>query len=116
MVFSQRFQPRDSRSTSRRSCIYHASAKIDVFTSELDATQEVEMLNGEMLTVTKTNTTVTVATTAGQTATVITADLEGSNGVVYIIDGVLVPSSIGVSVIDLSANYSTLLSLITRAG
>jgi transforming growth factor-beta-induced protein len=49
-------------------------------------------------------------------ATVTMADVVGTNGVVHIIDGVLVPSSIGASVIDLGSNYSTLLSLVTRAG
>jgi transforming growth factor-beta-induced protein len=96
--------------------LYHVYAGGAVLSSAFAATQEVEMLNGELLTVNKTDTAVTVTTTRGQTATVIMADLDGSNGVVHIIDGVLVPSSIGATVIDLGASYSTLLSLITIVG
>jgi len=96
--------------------LYHVYADAAVTSTALAATQDITMMNGEMLTVIKTGTAVTVTTTAGQTATVTMADVEGSNGVVHIIDGVLVPSSIGSSVIDLAAaDYSTLLSLITRA-
>jgi transforming growth factor-beta-induced protein len=95
---------------------YHVFLGGALLSSDLAATQNITMLNREMLTVTKTDTTVTVTTANEQTVTVITADLEGTDGVVHIINGVLLPSSIGVSVIDLSSDYSTLLSLITRAG
>jgi transforming growth factor-beta-induced protein len=96
--------------------LYHIFADAIVLSSALAATQDITMLNGEVLTVAASDTGVTVTTTAGQTATVIMADLQGSNGVMHIIDGVLVPSSIGASVIDLGSDYSTLLSLVTRAG
>jgi uncharacterized surface protein with fasciclin (FAS1) repeats len=87
-----------------------------VLSSALAGTQDVEMFNGEMLTVSKTEFGVKVTTTEGQTADVVTADVEGSNGVVHIIDGVLLPSAISATVIDLGAKYSTLLTLITAAG
>jgi transforming growth factor-beta-induced protein len=96
--------------------LYHVFGDAAILSSALADTQDITMLNGEMLTVTKSNTTVTVTTTFGQSATVIMADVEGSNGVVHVIDGVLVPSSIMATVISLVANYSALLSLITRAG
>jgi transforming growth factor-beta-induced protein len=95
---------------------YHVYATAAVLSADLAATQNITMLNGEMLTVTKTDTTVTVTTTLGQMQTVIMADVQASNGVVHVIDGVLVPSSIMATIIDLGSDYSTLLSLITRAG
>jgi transforming growth factor-beta-induced protein len=96
--------------------LYHVFSGAAVLSTALGATQVSEMFNGETLTVTRTDTAVTVTTTKGQTQTVTRADGEGSNGVLHIIDGVLAPSSIGATVIDLGANYSTLLSLITSAG
>jgi transforming growth factor-beta-induced protein len=96
--------------------LFHVYADGAVLSSELGATQDITMLNGEILTVTRTDTTVTVTTADEQTVTVITADVEGSNGVVHIIDGVLIPRSIGASVYDLGSNYSTLLSLIATVG
>jgi transforming growth factor-beta-induced protein len=96
--------------------LYHVFSVDAVLSTELAATQDIEMFNGEMLTVTKTDTAVTVTTTKGQTANVVMKDVEGSNGVLHVIDGVLSPSSIGATVIDMRANYSTLLSLITNAG
>jgi transforming growth factor-beta-induced protein len=95
--------------------LYHALDGA-ILSSVLAGTQEIEMSNFEMLTVTKTEFGVLLTTTKGQTVTVTTADVEGSNGVVHIIDGVLLPSSIGDTILDLGANYSTLLSLITTAG
>jgi uncharacterized surface protein with fasciclin (FAS1) repeats len=77
---------------------YDVFADGAVLSSAPAATQDITMLDGEILTVTRTDTTVTVATTAGQTATVITIIVEGSNGAVHIIDGVLLPSSIGATV------------------
>jgi uncharacterized surface protein with fasciclin (FAS1) repeats len=48
------------------------------------------MLNGEILNVART-TAVTVTTTRTSNRYCYHADVEGSNGVVHIIDGVLVP-------------------------
>jgi transforming growth factor-beta-induced protein len=96
--------------------LYHVFADAAVLSTDLEATQDITMMNGEVLTVAASDTGVTVTTTSGQVATVTMADVVGTNGVVHIIDGVLVPSSIGASVIDLGSNYSTLLSLVTRAG
>jgi transforming growth factor-beta-induced protein len=95
--------------------LYHALDG-EYLSSALAGTQDDEMFNGEMLTVSKTGFGFTVTTTDGQTANVVTADVEASNGVVHIIDGVLLPSAIRATVIDLGAKYSTLLTLITTAG
>jgi uncharacterized surface protein with fasciclin (FAS1) repeats len=99
----------------KRVLLYHVFSDAAILSTALAASQNITMMNGEMLTVTKSDTTVTVTTTDGQMATVIMADVEGSNGVVHIIDGVLMPN-IMVTVIALDDNYSTLLSLIALAG
>jgi transforming growth factor-beta-induced protein len=96
--------------------LYHVYGSGAIESTALAPTQDIQMLNGEMLTVAVTATGVTVTTMKGQTATVIMADVVGSNGVAHVIDGVLLPSSIGDTVIVLGADYSTLLSLITLAG
>lgn len=96
--------------------LYHVYAEAAILSTALAATQDITMMNGEILTVAKSDTAVTVTTTTGQMQTVTTADVVGTNGVVHIINGVLLPSSIGMTVIDLGSVYSTLLSLVTRAG
>jgi transforming growth factor-beta-induced protein len=96
--------------------LYHVFTESAILSADLGAAQDITMLNGEALTVTKTGFGATVTTTSGQVVQIITADVEGSNGVVHIINGVLVPSSIGASVIDLGSDYSTLLSLIVTVG
>jgi uncharacterized surface protein with fasciclin (FAS1) repeats len=82
-----------------------------------ELTQRVVMATGETNTLNKSEMgNVTIVTAGGVTATVITADVVGFNGVVHIVDSVLVPSSIGATVITIdAAMYSTLLSLITLA-
>jgi transforming growth factor-beta-induced protein len=101
----------------REILLYHVFDDAAVLSSDLAETQEIEMANGEMLTVDRSALdVVTVTTTKEDTFTVTMADVTGSNGVVHIIDGVLVPSSIGATVIAIGAPYSTLLSLITLSG
>lgn len=60
-----------------------------VLSSDLDAEQDVETLQGENMNVVLDNETVTI----NGSVVVETADLAGSNGVVHIIDGVLLPPS-----------------------
>lgn len=55
-------------------------------------TQMVPTLAGEMLTVTRTGNNVTVTDKAGNTFNVIVADVAIENGVVHVIDGVLLPT------------------------
>jgi len=58
-----------------------------VLSGDLEASQTVETLNGDSVEITASNGTVEV----DGSAIVQTADLEGTNGVVHIIDGVLTP-------------------------
>jgi len=59
-----------------------------VLSSDLQAKQNVETLEGSMLTVTKEGSTVKVGS-----ATVGTADIACSNGVIHVIDEVLLPQN-----------------------
>ncbi|MFN3998374.1 fasciclin domain-containing protein [Algoriphagus sp.] len=54
--------------------------------------QQVPTLAGEMLTVTRTGNNVTVTDKAGNTFNVVAADVAIKNGVVHVIDGVLLPT------------------------
>jgi uncharacterized surface protein with fasciclin (FAS1) repeats len=58
-------------------------------TVELDG-QDAESLSGEMLTVASDGTTVSF-TTGASTVTVTAADIIGSNGVIHVIDKVIIP-------------------------
>jgi len=60
-------------------------------TAALDG-QEVETLSGEMLTISSDGSTVTF-TTGGRTVTVVNADIVGSNGVIHVLDSVIVPAA-----------------------
>jgi uncharacterized surface protein with fasciclin (FAS1) repeats len=55
-------------------------------------TQEVPTLAGEMLKVTRTGNNVTVTDKSGKTFNVVAADVAIKNGVVHVIDGVLLPT------------------------
>ncbi len=54
--------------------------------------QQVPTLAGELLTVTRSDNNVTVTDKAGNTFNVVVADVAISNGVVHVIDGVLLPT------------------------
>merc|ERR1712194_300954 len=60
---------------------YHVIAGTAVYVKDLKASQDVKTLQGQQLHITKTGSSVLV-----QNATVITADVSASNGVVHIID------------------------------
>jgi uncharacterized surface protein with fasciclin (FAS1) repeats len=60
-------------------------------TEALDG-QEVETLSGEMLTISSDGFTVSF-TTGGRTVTVLNADIVGSNGVIHVLDSVIIPAS-----------------------
>ncbi|WP_404349390.1 fasciclin domain-containing protein [Phycicoccus jejuensis] len=53
--------------------------------------QEVETVNGEKLTIGVDGDTVTLTDTSGGEVTVTQTDIEATNGVIHVIDGVLVP-------------------------
>ena len=52
----------------------------------------METANGDSLTIEVSDGTVTLTDNAGASYEVTTADLEGTNGVVHIINGVLMPN------------------------
>ncbi|MEO1647062.1 MAG: fasciclin domain-containing protein, partial [Chloroflexota bacterium] len=65
----------------------------EVFSDALEDGMEVETLNGATLTIGVTDEGVTVTDANGNVANVVTADVDASNGVVHVIDGVLLPPS-----------------------
>ena len=69
--------------------LYHVLGA-EVFAGDLAATQTVEMLNEQDVTITVENGTVSIEGD-GSTAVVTVADLAGTNGVIHIIDTVLIP-------------------------
>ncbi len=69
---------------------YHVVPTV-AFSGDLNATNTVPTLSGQSLTVNRSGNTVTVVDAAGNTATVIAADVEIQNGVVHVIDKVLLP-------------------------
>jgi uncharacterized surface protein with fasciclin (FAS1) repeats len=69
---------------------YHVVAG-EVLSSDLTDGQVIETVAGEPLTVNISGGTVTLTDLAGQTATVTTADVAASNGVIHVIDTVLLP-------------------------
>jgi uncharacterized surface protein with fasciclin (FAS1) repeats len=69
---------------------YHVVAG-DITSDKLSDGQVVETVNGEKLTVNVRDGKVTITDAKGGTATVVTADVDASNGVVHVIDAVLLP-------------------------
>ncbi len=70
---------------------YHVLAA-NVESGDLEASQTVIMLNDQDVTITVSGNVVTVEDANGDTAEVIVADLIGTNGVIHIIDAVLIPT------------------------
>jgi transforming growth factor-beta-induced protein len=89
---------------------YHVLAGASVLSGNLEEAQTVETFGEEEIYVTVENGTVTI----NNSATVTTADVEGSNGVVHIIDGVLLPNAFTpvTGIVAKNYNLSTLLSLV----
>ncbi|MEO0855280.1 MAG: fasciclin domain-containing protein [Bacteroidota bacterium] len=70
---------------------YHV-LPMEAMSEGISGTLELETVNGATITVTKADDgTVTVTDAGGNTATVVTADVDASNGVVHVIDAVLMP-------------------------
>ena len=63
-----------------------------VLSTDLAAFQTVETLNGDSLLIEVADETVSITDKKGNTYEVINSDLVGTNGVVHIINGVLIPS------------------------
>ena len=80
-----------AESDGRGILTYHVLAA-EVLSGEISP-GTVETVNGAELDIDISNGTVTLTDQTGNTVTVTTADLQGTNGVVHVIDGVLLPGS-----------------------
>ncbi len=87
------------------------------FSADLAATNTFPTLGGQNLTVTKTGNTVTVTDANGVAATVVAADVAIENGVVHVIDKVLLPELTLPIVVEAAtaAELTVLLDAVTAA-
>jgi uncharacterized surface protein with fasciclin (FAS1) repeats len=97
--------------------LYHATDG-QAFSNNLSNGQKLTMVNGDTLTVTVSNNgaDIVLSNPQGATAAVIAADVAAANGVVRLIGDLLIPSFVYRRTIDLSDEYSSLLSLTEMAG
>ncbi|GMQ24231.1 hypothetical protein Aoki45_09130 [Algoriphagus sp. oki45] len=88
------------------------------FSTDLAATNTFTTLAGQELTVESGSSGVTVTDAAGNTVNVVAADVAISNGVVHVIDGVLLPELDLPNVVEAAqaANLTVLLDAVTAAG
>lgn len=88
------------------------------FSSDLEATNTFTTLAGQELTVEAGDSGVTVTDALGNTSNVVTADVAIENGVVHVIDGVLLPEFTLPTVVEAAteANLTVLLDAVTAAG
>lgn len=88
----------------------------EILSGQLQATQDVETVQGEELLVTRQQGTVTV----NGSSVVSTADIEASNGVIHVIDEVLLPQAFREpNIVDQAedlGNFSTLVSAVEQTG
>lgn len=96
---------------------FHVVAATAFSTDLADGEQTFTTLAGEELTVNKTANGVAVTDVAGNTYNVVTADVAINNGVVHVIDGVLLPTLDLPNVVEAStdAGLTTLLDAVTAA-
>ncbi len=87
------------------------------FSSDLAATNTFQTLSGQDITVTRSGSLVTVTDALGRTAQVVAADIEISNGVVHVINGMMLPDLMLPNLVEAAnaAGLSTLLSAVTAA-
>jgi uncharacterized surface protein with fasciclin (FAS1) repeats len=71
---------------------YHV-IKGKIMASDLQPTQTVETLNGDELTITVADGKATITDGQGNTVNITTTDIAAKNGVIHVIDGVLLPPS-----------------------
>ncbi|NIT59630.1 MAG: hypothetical protein GWN00_26445, partial [Aliifodinibius sp.] len=88
----------------------------EVLSGDLQATQTVETLQGEDLLIEAADGTVTITDNSGQMYEVTEADLQGTNGVVHIINGVLNPAPNIVDVAAADGNFTTLVDALVQTG
>lgn len=88
------------------------------FSTDLNATNTFTTLSGQELTVTADGSGVTVTDALGNTANVVAADVAIENGVVHVIDGVLLPEFSLPNIVEAAtaANLTVLLDAVTAAG
>ena len=86
--------------------LYHVLGA-EVFSGQLEAQQSPESLSGEEIFVVASNSGVTV----NAAASVTTADIEARNGVIHVIDEVLLPDAFG-TIVDNAAKRYFLSSLV----
>ncbi|MGM0589017.1 MAG: fasciclin domain-containing protein [Bacteroidota bacterium] len=86
-----------------------------VLSGDLQSTQVVETVQGESLLIEVANSTVSITDNSGQTYEVVEADLQGTNGVMHIIDGVLNPAPNIIDVATENGSFSTLLAALDDA-
>jgi len=91
---------------------YHVLSGSSVMSADLAATQDVTTLEGSNLTVTKNGSTVKAGS-----AGVSTADISCSNGVIHVIDAVLLPPVPDIVETAISAgNFTVLVEALQTAG
>ncbi|MDZ7660613.1 fasciclin domain-containing protein [Fodinibius sp.] len=88
----------------------------EVLSGDLQPAQVVQTVNGTELTIEAADGTVTLTDNSGQTYEVTQADIQGTNGVVHIIDGVLNPNPNIVDVASDAGNFTTLVDALGQTG
>ena len=88
----------------------------EVLSGDLSAAQTVTTMQGEELTIEAADGTVTLTDNSGQMYEVTEADLQGTNGIVHIIDGVLNPAPNIVDVASSNSDFSTLVDALGQTG
>lgn len=88
------------------------------FSANLNATNTFTTLSGQTIVVEKSGNTVSVRDQLGRVAQVVTADIEISNGVIHVLNGVMLPDLMLPTVVQAaqSAGLTTLLNAVTAAG
>lgn len=72
---------------------YHMIAQQHM-SGDMAGEQSLATVNGESITITATDLEVTLTDAIGNTAVVVTADLDAENGVIHVIDEVMLPSTL----------------------
>lgn len=88
----------------------------EVLSGDLQPAQVVQTVNGTELTIEAADGTVTLTDNSGQMYEVTEADIQGTNGVVHIIDGVLNPAPNIVDVASDAGNFTTLVDALVQTG
>ena len=88
------------------------------FSTDLAATNSFTTLSGQNITVEKSGSTVSVTDPLGRVAQVVAADIAISNGVVHVLNGVMLPDLMLPNIVEAAtaANLSVLIDAVTAAG